>query len=63
MEARFKQINAAGGVDGRKITWSVVDSTSTPTGAETAAKELVQTQGVFAVSEVSALLFGGAGRT
>ncbi len=60
MEARFKQINADGGVDGRKITWAVADSTSTPTGAETAAKDLVETQGVFAVSEVSALLFGGA---
>ncbi len=60
MEARFKQINAEGGVDGRKITWAVADTTSSPTGAETAAKELVQTQGVFSVSEVSALLFGGA---
>jgi branched-chain amino acid transport system substrate-binding protein len=60
MEARFKQINAAGGVDGRKIVWSVGDTTSSPSGAETTAKELVQSQGVFAISEVSALLFGAA---
>jgi branched-chain amino acid transport system substrate-binding protein len=59
MEARFKQFNAAGGVDGRKITWVVADTTSSPSGAETAAKDLVQTQGVFLVAPDSALLFGG----
>jgi branched-chain amino acid transport system substrate-binding protein len=60
MEARFKQINAAGGVNGRQIVWSVADTTSSPTAAATAAKELVQTRGVFLVSEVSALLFGAS---
>jgi branched-chain amino acid transport system substrate-binding protein len=60
MEARFKQQNAEGGVDGRKITWVVGDTTSSPSGAETAAKELVQSQGVFEIAEVSALLFGAA---
>ncbi|HEY3941515.1 MAG TPA: ABC transporter substrate-binding protein [Acidimicrobiales bacterium] len=60
IEARFKQINAAGGIDGRKIIWTVADTTSSPAGAETAAKELVQTQGVFLVAPVSALTFGGA---
>ena len=63
MEARFKAQNAAGGVDGRKITWVVGDTTSSPSGAETAAKELVQSQGVFEIAEVSALLFGAAPRT
>jgi branched-chain amino acid transport system substrate-binding protein len=60
IEARFKQINAAGGVNGRKITWTVADTTSSPSGAETAAKDLVQTQGAFLVAPDSALLFGGA---
>jgi branched-chain amino acid transport system substrate-binding protein len=60
MEARFKQINASGGVDGRKIIWSVADTQSSSTTAETAAKALVQSQSVFAISEVSALMFGAA---
>ncbi|HEY3941023.1 MAG TPA: ABC transporter substrate-binding protein [Acidimicrobiales bacterium] len=60
MEARFKQVNAAGGVNGRKIVWSVADTTSTPAGAETAAKSLVQSKGVFLVSAESALTFGGS---
>jgi branched-chain amino acid transport system substrate-binding protein len=60
MEARFKSFNAAGGVDGRKITWTLADTTSSPAGAATAAKELVQSQNVFMISEVSALLFGAS---
>ncbi len=60
MEARFEEANAAGGVNGRKITWAVGDTQSSPTTAETAAKDLVQSQGVFLVASVSALLFGGA---
>jgi len=53
MEARFKQINAQGGINGRKITWVVDDSTSTPTGVEAAAKDLVENKGVFAIAELS----------
>jgi branched-chain amino acid transport system substrate-binding protein len=60
IEARFKAINAAGGVDGRKITWVVDDTTSTPTGAETAAKDLVQNKGVFAIAELSSAFYGAA---
>ena len=60
MEARFKAINAAGGIDGRKITWVVDDTTSTPTGAETAAKDLVQNKGVFAIAELSSSFYGAA---
>ena len=60
IEAAFKQINAAGGINGRKITWVVADTQSTPTGAATAVKDLVQTQHVFAIAEVSALFFAGA---
>ncbi len=60
MEARFKAINAAGGINGRKITWVVDDTLSTPAGAETAAKDLVQNKGVFAVAELSSSFFGAA---
>jgi branched-chain amino acid transport system substrate-binding protein len=60
IEARFKQINAAGGINGRKITWVVADTQSSPTGAETAAKDLIESQGVYAIAEVSALLFAAA---
>jgi branched-chain amino acid transport system substrate-binding protein len=60
IEARFKQINAEGGIDGRKITWVVDDTTSTAVGAETAAKDLVQNQGVFAIAELSGQFFGAA---
>lgn len=60
MEARFEAINAAGGIDGRKITWVVDDTTSTPVGAETAAKDLVQNKGVFAIAELSSAFYGAA---
>jgi branched-chain amino acid transport system substrate-binding protein len=60
IEAVFKQINAHGGVDGRKITWVVADSQSSPTGAQTAAKDLVENDHVFAIAENSALFFAAA---
>lgn len=60
MEARFREINAAGGIDGRKISWVVGDTTSTPTGAETAVKDLVEIQGVFAVAELSSVFSSAA---
>jgi branched-chain amino acid transport system substrate-binding protein len=60
MEAAFKQINAHGGVDGRKIIWAVADSQSSPTGAQTAIKDLVENDHVFAVAENSALFFAAA---
>ncbi len=60
MEARFAAINAAGGIDGRKISWAVDDTTSTPVGAETAAKDLVQNKGVFAIAELSSAFYGAA---
>ena len=60
IEARFKQINAQGGINGRKITWVVDDTTSSPAGAQTAAKDLVQNKGVFAIAELSGQFFGAA---
>ncbi len=60
IEARFKQLNAEGGIDGRKIVWVAADATSSPTGAETAAQNLVENQGVFAITELSSAFFGAA---
>jgi branched-chain amino acid transport system substrate-binding protein len=60
MDARFKEVNKAGGVNGRTITWAVADTESSPTGAETAVKDLVQTQGAFLIATDTPLLFGGA---
>lgn len=60
MEARFKAVNAAGGIHGRKITWVVDDTTSTPAGAQTAAKDLVENKGVFAIAELSSAFYGAA---
>jgi branched-chain amino acid transport system substrate-binding protein len=60
MEARFKVANKAGGVNGRKITWVVADTESSPTGAETAVQDLVETKGVFLLAPVTPLLFAAA---
>ncbi len=60
IEARFKQLNAEGGIDGRKIVWVTADAASSPTGAETAAQNLVENQGVFAITELSSAFFGAA---
>ena len=59
-QARVDAINAAGGIDGRKVVLDVVDDQSTPTGFATAAKELVQVKKVFAVIPYSAFTFGGS---
>jgi branched-chain amino acid transport system substrate-binding protein len=60
MEARFKQINAEGGIEGRQITWVVDDTTSSPAGALTAAKDLVENKGVFAIAELSGFFSAAA---
>ncbi|MES3000890.1 MAG: ABC transporter substrate-binding protein [Pseudomonadota bacterium] len=45
----IKEINAAGGVNGRKLTAIMEDDASTPTRALAAAKKLVEQDKVFAV--------------
>jgi branched-chain amino acid transport system substrate-binding protein len=42
MEAKLKQVNAAGGVNGHQISYSVYDTQSSPTQAVAVAKEGVQ---------------------
>jgi branched-chain amino acid transport system substrate-binding protein len=48
-KARIDTINAAGGINGRKLELVIGDSASTPAGAQSAAKTLVEQHGVFAV--------------
>jgi branched-chain amino acid transport system substrate-binding protein len=59
-QGRIAEQNAQGGVNGRMIKVAVADTGSTPSGAETAAKDLVQVQGVFEIAEQSNLLEGTA---
>ncbi|HEX3963121.1 MAG TPA: ABC transporter substrate-binding protein [Trebonia sp.] len=58
IEAYVDMVNAAGGINGHKLSYVVADSTSTITGAQTAAQELVQRDGVFAVVDDSAAFSG-----
>ncbi len=60
IEARFEQINAQGGIYGRKIKWISVDTQSTPTTALTAVQDLVAGKGVFAITEDSIAIYGAA---
>ena len=55
--ARIAAQNAAGGVDGRKITYIVEDDQSSPTAAATAA-ESAANAGVFAIDYNSPFTFG-----
>lgn len=48
-KAVFDKVNAAGGINGRKIDWIVVDDANTPQGATQAARKLIQQDGVVAL--------------
>jgi branched-chain amino acid transport system substrate-binding protein len=56
-KAAFDALNAAGGIDGRKIDLVVADTASSPTGALTAAQDLVS-KGVFGIVADSSFFFG-----
>jgi branched-chain amino acid transport system substrate-binding protein len=58
VEAYLNGVNAAGGVNGQKISYVMADTTSTVAGALSAAQKLVQSDKVFAVIGASALFFG-----
>jgi branched-chain amino acid transport system substrate-binding protein len=58
IQAYVDMVNAAGGINGHKLSYVVADTTSTITGAQTAAQELVQRNGVFAVVDDSAAFSG-----
>jgi branched-chain amino acid transport system substrate-binding protein len=57
-QARFNALNAAGGLNGRKLDLVVADTGSTPAGYLTAAQVLVN-KGVFAIISDSSFGFGG----
>jgi branched-chain amino acid transport system substrate-binding protein len=59
-QARVATQNAMGGVDGRQLKLVVEDTQTSPLGAETAAKLLVQQKNVFAIASDSALFFAAA---
>jgi branched-chain amino acid transport system substrate-binding protein len=56
-QARIDQINAAGGINGRKIKMISLDDTSSPTGNGSAAQRLIA-DGVFGIMDASAFAFG-----
>jgi branched-chain amino acid transport system substrate-binding protein len=58
VQAYVDMVNAEGGIDGHKLSYVVADTTSTITGAQTAAQELVQKDGVFAIVDDSAAFSG-----
>jgi branched-chain amino acid transport system substrate-binding protein len=49
-KAVFDKVNAAGGIQGRKIQWIVADDTNTPQGASQAARKLIQQDDVVALA-------------
>jgi branched-chain amino acid transport system substrate-binding protein len=55
-KAYFAYVNAKGGVNGRKIVYTIEDDGGDPAGAAAAVKKLVEKDGVFAV-------VGGTGTT
>jgi branched-chain amino acid transport system substrate-binding protein len=57
-EARFNALNAAGGINGRKVTLVSADDQSSVSGDLTAAQDLVN-KGVFAVVDYTPYAFGG----
>lgn len=52
-EAVYNQVNASGGINGHKISYTVVDDTNSPQGAAEAARQLTEQDGVV-------MLTGGA---
>ena len=52
IKAYVDGVNKSGGINGQTITYSVGDTTSTASGALTAAQKLIQSDKVFAIVEV-----------
>jgi branched-chain amino acid transport system substrate-binding protein len=58
IKAYITKVNAAGGVNGQKLSYVLSDTTSTPAGALLSAQEMVQNDKVFAVIQLSSFFFG-----
>jgi branched-chain amino acid transport system substrate-binding protein len=59
-QARIDEQNAAGGIDGKKLELVTADDQSTPAGAMTAVRTLVDRDKVFGVISMSSMLVGAA---
>ena len=57
IQARFDEINAKGGIDGRKLKLIVKDDATSPSEDQTAAQVLMG-QGVFAIINLSPVAYG-----
>ncbi len=60
IDARLGLVNAAGGIHGRKITYRWRDDASDPTENKLAVRELVESEKVFGVTEMTTAATGGA---
>jgi len=60
IEARIEALNAEGGIGGREIVVEAVDDAADANRAVTAARELVEQKGVFAVMAASSVIAGPA---
>jgi branched-chain amino acid transport system substrate-binding protein len=58
VKARLGLANAAGGVNGHKITYVMADDASSPAGAATATRKLIEQDHVAAILDVSSWFFG-----
>jgi branched-chain amino acid transport system substrate-binding protein len=58
IKAYVNSLNAAGGVNGQKVSYVMGDSASTAAGALTVTEKMVQTDKVFAIVEVSTVAYG-----
>jgi branched-chain amino acid transport system substrate-binding protein len=58
VKARLGLVNAAGGVNGHKITYVMADDASSPAGAATATRKLIEQDHVAAILDVSSWFFG-----
>jgi branched-chain amino acid transport system substrate-binding protein len=59
VKARLGLVNAAGGVDGHKITYVMADDASSPAGAANAVRQLIEQDHVTEILDVSSWFFGG----
>lgn len=58
VKARLGLVNAAGGVNGHKITYVMADDASSPAGAANAVRQLIEQDHVTAILDVSSWFFG-----
>ena len=58
VKARLGLVNAAGGVNGHKINYIMADDASSPAGAATATRKLIEQDHVSAILDVSSWFYG-----